>query len=102
MIVIKKIERIMEWTKNPPVNESDTSEWYWYFNPKEKHPEIIEVWPKRDTKRLDGLWWTTKIAVPILPKKQGHKIEDKTVIITEEKPKKRRGRPKGSKNNEKV
>lgn len=91
----------MEWTKNPPVNETDTSEWYWYYDPKNKHPEIIEIWPKRDAKRLDGLWWTTKIAIPKLPKKEGHKIEDKTVVIkAEEKPKKRRGRPKGSKNKE--
>jgi hypothetical protein len=55
------------WKKSPPINNTDISEWYWYYDPKHKSLEIIEIWPKRDVRRFDGYWYTEIIIPPSKP-----------------------------------
>jgi len=86
-----------KWTKDPPINDSDISQWYWYYDSRNNEPEIIEIWPGRDVKRLDGFWFYKKITVPYVPKKKTEKV----VEVEKPKKKKTRGRPKGSKNKKK-
>ena len=82
---------LVSWSKKTPKNNTQISEWYWYYDPKNKAPEIIEIWSKRDVSRFDGYWWSNNISVPQVPTKNSGKIEEENIP-------KKRGRPKGSKN----
>lgn len=71
------------WSRNVPEapEKGFDSLWYWFWPEGDKQPVVMEIWPKRDAKRLKGFWWsiplekpeeklpskTTKIATPKVP-----------------------------------
>ena len=55
----------MSWTKKKPEPpESLPSHYYWYYEFPDKEPTVIEVWPNRWLKHLDGYWWPERIKMP--------------------------------------
>lgn len=55
----------MSWTRKIPEPPPTGSEWYWYWDPKEKEPWITEIYKgcwKFYT--YEGLWWEEPVKRP--------------------------------------
>lgn len=50
-----------EWIREQPASpETAPSDWYWYWDDKDREPCVIELWPKRDIVRYRG-WWGPRV-----------------------------------------
>jgi hypothetical protein len=62
----EKNKKKMQWNKDPPVppDKGFASEYYWFYDSKEKKMRAVEVWPGRWLKHFHGYWWITSIPKP--------------------------------------
>lgn len=84
----------MDWkeeTPESPCKDSEYSDWYWFWPKNEKQPWVVELWPGRDPKYLDGMWGD-KLTPP--PRTSPFKERGTDVDSIARSAKRPRGRPR--------